>query len=149
MVLSCSSEPKIVIDKNHITNSYWNNYNNSIQVFKMKVKKDSIINTNAPNFKDNNGWNLFHKLEIDSTFYFGYNGLNLKKDKPLLKGKIHFDKDNGFDWYTADGKKSVIGSLENNSWYLFNGLTTNPFSIIVYIDENGVLNRFNKIASNY
>ena len=149
LLISCSSEPKIVITKKFISNKYWDNYNNAIQVNRMRVKKDSTLNVSASDFDTNTGWSLFHKLEMDSTSFFGYNGLNFKKDKPLLTGKVFFDRDNGFEWYTAKGNKKTVGELENETWYLISGLKTEPYEIIIYVDKNEQLHRFNKLASNF
>ena len=148
-LISCSSEPRIVITKKSISNEYWDSYNNAIHVDRMKIKKDSTIDVSTSDFDTNTGWSLFNKLEMDSTFYFGYNGLNIKKDKPLLTGKVFFDRDNGFEWYTGKGNIKIVGVLENETWYLISGLRTEPYELIIYVDENEQVHRFNKLASNF
>ena len=151
LLQSCSQEPKIVITKDYISNKYWDRYNNSIRVERMNLKKDSILNVFDSNFEKNipNHWNVSNKLEIDSAFYFGYNGLNIKEDKLKLKDKVYFNKSNGFNWYSNNGEREIIGQLKNNSWYKFSNLKTIPFYVYIYIDNEGKVHRFNVDMSNY
>jgi hypothetical protein len=115
----------------------------------MKVKKDSLLNVSSPDFDMNTGWILADKLEVDSLFYFGYSGLNTERTKVMLEGNIFFDKDNGFEWYTADGNKKTVGILQSETWYMFSQLKTEPYEILIYIDCNDQIHRFNKLASNF
>lgn len=148
---SCSLEPKIIITKDYINNKYWNNYNNAIHVEKLKLKKDSILDIFKPNFDSGgvNNWNVTNKLEIDSTFYFGYSGLNSKNDKKKMKGKISFINDNGFNWYSSKGSVDIIGKLQNNSWYKFSNLKSTPVYFYVYVDSEGNTHKFSEDLSNY
>lgn len=149
---SCSQEPKILITKDYISNKHWDNErNNAIHVEKMKVKNGVILDATSPAFDKEilSNWDLNDKLVVDSTFYFGYSGLNIKKDKIKLKGKIFFNRDNGFEWYSANGDKTSIGSLENNTWYKFSGLRTIAYYVYIYVDEEGELHRFNVNMANY
>ena len=151
LIMSCSLDPKIEITKDYISNKDWDEYNNSIHVEKMKVNKDSILNIFDANFKEDipNHWNITNKLEVDSTFYFGYSGLNIKEDKVKLQDKVFFNKDNGFTWYSADGNTNIVGSLENNTWYKFSDLKTIPYYIYIFVDNTGKVHRFNVDMSNY
>lgn len=148
---SCSQEPKIVINEDYIINRHWDNYNNDIHVEKMKLKKDSVLDIFSSDFKKEvpNHWNITNKLEADSTSYFGYSGLNIKKNKVKLKDKIFFNKDNGFEWYSESGNKTVVGSLEKDTWYKFSNLRTVAYYIYVYVDNEGELHRYNVNMSNY
>ncbi len=156
---SCSEEPKIVIAKDYIINKHWDDErNNAILVERMKLKKDSVLNIFSSDFKGEipNHWNITNKLEVDSTFMYSYAGLNSKEDRVKLKGKIFFNKDNGFYWnfgntYYGHKKtdKNVIGSLENNTWYKFSDLKTIAYYVYVYIDGEGKVHRFNVNMSNY
>jgi len=149
---SCSQEPKIVITKDYISNKHWDNErNNAILVEKMKVKKGDALDATSPDFDKEirSDWDLNDKLEVDSTFYFGYSGLNIKEDKVKLQGKVFFNKDNGFEWYSANGNKTIIGSLKNNTWYKFSGLKTIAYYVYIYVDSTGKVHRFNVNMSNY
>jgi len=156
---SCSQKPKIVITKDYISNTHWDDErNNAILIEKMKLKKDSLLNIFSPDFKKeiSNHWNITNKLEVDSTFMYSYAGLNIREDKVKLKGKIFFNKDNGFYWnfgntYYGHKKtdKNVIGSLENNTWYKFSDLKTIAYYVYVYVDSTGKVHRFNVNMSNF
>lgn len=148
---SCSIGPKIVITKNFISNQYWDDYNNAIHVQKMKIIKDSVLDISDSNFNKNtpNHWNITNKLEVDSTFYFGYSGLNENQNNVKLKGRVYFTKANGFLWYTDNGNKSIVGSLENNTWYKISDLKNIPFYVYVFIDNKGNSHIFKVDNSNY
>ncbi|PQJ16575.1 hypothetical protein [Aureicoccus marinus] len=149
---ACSQEPKIVITKEHIVNKYWDDdRNNSILIEKMMLKKDSVLDIFSSDFRSEipNHWNIINKLEVDSTSYFGYSGLNIKKDKKKLNSPIFFNKNNGFEWYSANGNKTIIGNLETNTWYKFSNLTTSAYYVYIYVDKEGKTHRFNVNMSNY
>jgi hypothetical protein len=148
-----------VITKDYISNKHWGDErNNAILIEKMKLKKDSLLNIFDPNFKKEipNHWNITNKLEVDSTFRYSYAGLDSKGDRVKLKGKVFFNKDNGFYWnfgntYYAHKKtdKSTIGSLENNTWYKFSDLKTTAYYVYIFVDDKGKVHRFNVNMSNY
>ena len=156
---SCSQKPKIVITKDYISNTHWDDErNNAILIEKMKAKGGGILNATSPDFDKEirSNWDLNDKLEVDSTFRYSYAGLNSREDKVKLKGKIFFNKDNGFYWnfgstYYGHKKtdKNVIGSLENNTWYKFSNLKTNAYYVYIYVDSTGKVHRFNVNMSNY
>lgn len=151
---SCSQEQetKIVITKDYISNEHWDDErNNAILIERMKLKKDSLLDIFSSDFEKEipNHWNITNKLEVDSTSYFGYSGLNIKKDKVKLKGKIFFNKNNGFEWYSANDDKTIIGSLENNTWYKFSSLKTIAYYVYIFVDDTGKIHRFNVNMANF
>lgn len=151
LLQSCSQGQEIVITKEYIKNGYWSEFNNAIHLEKMKVRKDSLLDIFSPSFKNNvpNHWNITDKLEIDSTFYFGYSGLDTDAGKTKLQGKIYFNKNNNFKWYSNNGKTDTIGELEKKTWYKFSKLKTTPYYVYVYVDSIGKVHRFNIDMSNY
>ncbi|WP_350288846.1 hypothetical protein [uncultured Croceitalea sp.] len=148
---SCSNDIEIVITREYIDNGYWDEYNNAIHVEKMKVKNGGVLDVLSIEFDKEirSNWDLNDKLEVDSTFYFGYNGLNVKKDKKKLKNKIFFNRDNGFEWYSNKVSKSKIGLLQNNTWYKFSRLRPIAYYVYIYIDDTGEAHRYNVNMSNY
>lgn len=148
----------IIITKDYIINEYWSDKNNTIFIERMKVTDDSL-NIFAQDFKEEpNHWNIVNKLEVDSSFIYGYNGGNenspysSKVPSPLLQRKVFFDRDNGWFWFYNNYKgaiKSELGSLEKNTWYKFSRLTNSAFYIYVYIDSIGQAHTFNVNLDNY
>lgn len=164
--LTISSCNKIRITKEYIENDYWNDYNNAIQITKMKVI-DSTLNVLSSDFEtEPNHWNIVNKIEIDTSFYASYSGLNdIYSNKSKLKGKVYFDKDNGWKWLYKSSlypnqemlnwslraqEKVTIGKLENSTWYRFSGLKMNAnFYIYVYVDNNGNAHNFGINLANW
>lgn len=157
---SCSQQgPKIVITKDYISNKHWDDErNNAILVERMKVKNGGVLDATSPDFDKEirSDWDLNDKLEVDSTFRYSYAGLDSKGDRVKLKGKVFFNKDNGFYWNFGntyyDHKKTdknVIGSLENNTWYKFSNLKTIAYYVYVFVDDTGKLHRFNVNMANF
>ena len=144
----CFTE-KIEITSVYIINSNWNkraeNINsNSIQIVKLKVKKDSTIN----HLSVLNQVELFNKLEEDTTFNWAAN-VKVKKGENYNNKKFFFNKDNGFDWWSKDGvrKTKIIGKLEKNSWYEITRLSYYYF--ILYIDTAEKVHRYAITQANY
>ena len=145
LLVNCDNR-RIVITKDHIINEYWSEKNNSIHIKRMKVI-DSSLNIFAQDFREEpNHWNIVNKLEVDSSFIYGYNGGNenspysSKVPSPLLQRKVFFDRDNGWFWFYNNYKgaiKSELGSLEKNTWYKFSNLVSDPIDYYVYIDSIG------------
>jgi len=152
---SCLSEPKIIINRDHIINHYWNDKNYSIKIEKMFIKKDSILNIFDSNFKESpNNWDIANKLEVDSSFVYSYTGLG-KRDVKVLN-KIYFNKSNQFSWNFGDTfynhKKTdikVIGELQKSTWYKFSNLKSMEYYIYVFVDSDGNIHRFNQNLSNF
>jgi hypothetical protein len=157
---SCSpQEPKIVITKDYIINKHWDDKrNNAILIERMKVKNGGILDANSPDFDKEirSNWDLNNKLEVDDTFRYSYAGLDIKGDRIKLKGKVFFNKDNGFYWNFGSTyydhkktEKNTIGRLENNTWYKFSDLKTIAYYVYIYVDNLGELHRYNVNMSNY
>lgn len=136
-------KPEIIITREYIINGYWNEHAREIIIEKMKVKTDSVINYSRINV------DLQLKLMVDSTFIYHAYVSVIKRAHS--KTKIYFNKDNGFTWTKQNSNSSfkTIGDLEKNTWYKFSELVTFPYYVFVYIDSNGVVNRYNLNLSNY
>ena len=150
LLFSCIKE--IEITKEYISNENWDDKsNNSILIQKMLVI-DNSLNIFDPDFvMEPNHWNIVNKLELDSSFVSSYWGLNTSdKDRPKLKGKVYFDKNNGWNWYVNGIKKPTIGNLRNNTWYKFSELTMNTaYYKYVYVDSNGKTHVFSVNLANF
>ena len=148
LLVSCGKN--IEITNEYVYNEYWNEYNNAIGIEKMKVI-DSTLNIFSEDFQEeSNHWNIVNKLEIDSTFNCYYGGLNINyPNKPKLKGKVNFDKYNGWNWSLNGDEKQRIGKLKNNTWYKFSYLTTSAMYKYVYVDSIGKTHVFTANLDNY
>lgn len=162
--LSCKkNERKVTIDRTQIFNSYWNEFNFSLRVDSMYVKKDSVLDIFGDSFDKNlpNHWNISNKLETDSTHYFGFTlnyfkhstdiseNAEMKSDENKIKPTVYFNKNNGFTWYSSKGKQEIIGELKNDCWYRFSQLTGVGIIYFVYVDSSGVTYSFQQNLSNY
>jgi len=146
-ITNCDNR-RIVITKDYIINDFWmeKRNNNSILIKKM-ILKDSALSIFSKEFEDkHDNLDIINKLEIDSSFIYGYNGGNENKPyssespSPSLKNKVYFDKDNGWVWFFKNYKGDVryrIGKLQNDTWYKFSGLINKPIDYYVYIDSLG------------
>lgn len=146
----CSLKKETEITSEYIINQNWSKNRgraggNSIQIVKLKVKKDSLISP----FKNLDQAELLTKLEHDSTFIYSAN-IKIGAEESYSEKKIYFDKDNGFYWWTNFGnsKTKTIGRLKPNSWYEFTRLKPYPYYII-YIDSAYGVHRFSLNQSNY
>ena len=150
-IFSCSQKPKIIITKEYIINKHWNEYNNAIHVEKMKTKNGHVLSVFSKSFDSiiRSNWDLNNVLQADTTFYFGYSGLNTKKDKIKLKDTVYFNRENGYHWYVNNEKRSKIGVLENKNWYKFSRLRSTAYYVYIYVDSIGEIHRFNVNMSNY
>jgi hypothetical protein len=151
VLLFTSCQDKIKVTKEYIENGYWNNQNNAIYIEKMKVT-DSTLDIFASDFKEEpNHWNIVNKIEIDNSFSASYSGLNdFAPNKPKLKGKIYFNKDNGWKWLVNGQEKEIIGELKSKTWYKFTGLKMNTaYSLYVYVDSSGVVHTYGVNLANF
>jgi hypothetical protein len=149
LIFICSNK-EIIIEKNYIENSNWNEHtNNSIKIERMKIIDPSLNIFSSSFKKEPNHWNIVNKLKVDSTFICSYFGLNYANNKPKLKGKVFFNKSNGWDWNINGKKKSTIGELKNENWYKFSELHTSAIYNYVYVDSIGGTHVFTANLSNY
>jgi hypothetical protein len=143
-------DKKIEITTEYIINPNWSKKSeeegaNTIEVKKMKVKRDSTINP----FTNLNQSEILSKLEYDSLFSFFAN-VKIKSHESYQKKKIYFSKENDFYWrhdVYGNIKAKVIGKLETNNWYEFSKL--NYYSYILYIDSLGKVHRYTINQVNY
>jgi len=148
LLISCENR-KIEVTNEYILNEYWDDYNNAIEIQKMKVI-DSSLNIFSKDFRiESNHWNIANKLQIDSTFNCYYSGLNFMKNKPKLKGKIYFNKENDLTWIVNGEKKQIIGNLKNNTWYKFSRLKNGTFHQYIFVDSIGKTHKFSVNLDNY
>ena len=148
LLSGCFNE-KIDITTEYIINESWSNKAekigaNSIEIVKLKLKKDSMINS----FTDLSQGEILNKLEEDTSFGWVAN-VKIQKGGNYNTKKVLFNKDNGFDWWGKDGirKTKIIGKLEKNSWYKISRLSYYYF--IIYIDSVENVHRFVINQTNY
>tara|TARA_Y100000766_G_C18867767_1_gene586676 strand:- start:1111 stop:1545 length:435 start_codon:yes stop_codon:yes gene_type:complete len=131
---SCWEEKFVVITKDYVINSGWHEFNNFIDIDKMKPKNDSIsIDIRNPGYMK-----LYRGLIEDTSFSYSanvkYNG------EDYSKRKVYFNKDNGFPWYSDPHKASdkyILGKLQQETWYLLS--TPNHILHYIYIDKSDSL----------
>jgi len=140
---------RIVITSEYIINENWTKQgeetsSNSIEVKKMKVKKDSTINP----ISNLNQSEILEKLEVDSSFIYTAN-VKINQNESYKEKKIYFNRDNGFFWWTSRGEKKnkILGKLQTNAWYEISRL--NYYYYVVYIDSVDKVHRFVINLANY
>lgn len=145
----CSNK-KIEITSEYIINENWNNKDeyigsNSIEIKRMKVKKDSMIDP----FAELNQADILDKLEVDSSFIYTAN-VKFKNGEEGSSGKkIYFNGDNGFYWWANQGERKtrVLGKLQTNSWYEISRLSY--YYYVIYIDSADKVRQFIVNLANY
>ncbi|RAJ06807.1 hypothetical protein LX64_01934 [Chitinophaga skermanii] len=136
---------KIAITADYIINPNWDEYENSITIQKVKVRKDSTLN---PFLKLSQN-EILERLEVDTSFCF--TGSVKFNGEQYSKRKVYFNKKNNFYWWSENRKKKkeTIGNLEKNTWYQFSGLISYPNYLYIYIDSMNQPHRFDVNQSNY
>ena len=147
---------KIEITAEYIINETWTkerekSWHNSIEVMKMKVKKDSVVNP----FGKLSQSDLLAKLEDDSSF-LRFAKVKIGQGENYSNKKIFFNKYNGFYWesrlpYDDGDTTKSIGALQPYNWYKFSdlGLIAHPYFIFVYVDSVSHVHGFNVNLPNY
>ena len=143
-------DKKIEITTEYIINPNWSKKSeeegaNTIEIKRMKVKKDSIINP----FTNLNQSEILEKLEYDSSFSYFAN-VKIKPRESYHTQKIYFNKENDFYWLHdvyGNIKSKVLGKLEVNNWYEFSKL--NYYYYVVYIDSLNKVHRYTINQVNY
>ncbi|MFT3980773.1 MAG: hypothetical protein QM687_09915 [Ferruginibacter sp.] len=150
IIISACSDDKTEINSEFVINGSWSKKgekdgSNSIQIVKMNVKKDSTINPYINLSQEE----LLNKLEYDSTFLYTAN-VKIKDNENYREGKIYFDKENEFYWWSSGGnsKTKILGKLKAGSWYEFTRLKPYPY-YIVFIDGTSAVHRFDINQVNY
>ena len=132
--ISCNNHKAVTITKDYVINPNWDKVDNSLAVYRMKLKDSS----KRINLKDPTEPELYYGLIEDSTFSFHtnikYNG------EDYAKRKVYFNRNNGLSWGRLNDRHSnyeqdVIGVLEKNTWYLLAGLSKLRTLYYVYIDN--------------
>ena len=153
-MVSCTQK-RLEITSEYIINENWSKKgeqisSNSIDIDRMKIVTDSIINP----FSDLLQAELLSKLIVDSSFMY-YANIKINDKEVYANKKIFFNLDNGFFW--RDGKNNyeasstkTIGNLQKGNWYRFSslGLLSTQF-IYVYVDSTNKTHRFNVMHSNF
>lgn len=145
IIVFCSCRNKIIITKNYIYSTSWEN--GEYQGF--KIAKIKIVDTTVSVFDKNFNPNDLAKYIVDSSFCFGVVSTVETRTK---KEKIFFDKTykdlqwfkclNGFD------RIHQIGLLSNNTWYIIKGLHgTEDF--FVYIDNESIAHTYSLGPTNW
>ena len=155
MLVGCTDK-KIEITSEYIINENWTkkkekDWGNKIEIYKLKVKKDSIINP----FLELSQVAVLPKLEVDSTFY-RHAVIRIDAGKDYRTQPIYFNKPNNFYWNTQEWPNNVdsvetIGNLKKDNWYRFSelGLLAHPYFIYVYVDSTNRVHRFDINLANY
>lgn len=132
------------------------------------ITKDKIVNENwSPDPREGRNGMTIQKVTVvnDSIKYYlekGFLNENDFRDNPTFHYRAHFGKrevkevnfgtEYNWKWIDVDTKNEIskIGSLENDTWYKFSGLTNNTkFFLYVYIDEKGLSHQHSVNRSNY
>jgi len=135
---------RIEITREYIRNGNWNDKAHTIEIIRMRVKKDSMIN-----LADLTEWEVRRKLVDDSSFHF-FGGPSPSKGS-VSKAKFYFNKENEFTWIKANLREYVrtIGDLEKGNWYKFSHLVSFPYFIYIYVDNTNNVHRVDVNLSNY
>ena len=144
--LTKCTQQKIEITTEYIINGNWNEQARAIQICKMKLKKDSTIDHTTTYQGE-----ILDKLIEDSSFIYHAN-IRLKGlEVSYSRKRVYFNRDNGFEWGdgTLEGRRKVLGKLEQKNWYRFSYLVTYRDYLYIYIDSVGKLYRFDVNLSNY
>lgn len=142
LTLGCK-EKEVTITKDYVINPNWDEVDNSFAVYRMKLKDSSQI----IDLKDPSEPELYHGLIKDTSFSFvtnvEYNG------EDYAKRKVYFNRNNGFAWTKSPDidhdwiKYETIGELQQETWYLFYGLSKiHTTAYYVYIDSSDSLHVF-------
>lgn len=146
---ACANK-KIEITTDYIINPNWTKQNekvgaNNIEIKKMHIKRDSILNPFADVSQDE----ILSKLEVDSNSIYFANVI-IKPSDTYKHKKIYFDRENDFYWIKdkyGNERVKVIGKLELNNWYEISKL--NYYSFFVYIDSLSNVRRYTINQANY
>lgn len=144
LLFGCSikNKGKITITRDYIINPNWNEVNNSLTVYKMKLK-DS---TQTIDLTDPSEAELYHGLVKDSSFL--YSTKIRHNDEDYTKQKVYFNKYNGFEWCDlnnmhSDCEKRTLEELKQETWYLFYGLSNiHTTAYYAYFDTSDKLHLF-------
>jgi hypothetical protein len=145
LLISCNPfDPgEIVLTRTYISNEAWDDYNNQIKVEKMQIRDSvQIIRTDLNSISKN-----FTLLQVESAYIYEYSGFRDKRPNP--KGKVYFNKDNGWKWvkvasnYKDNERYTTIGNLQKDQWYRFSNLRgKGGFFIYAYVDQKGDLHQY-------
>ena len=142
-IVSSCKEREVIITKDYVTNPNWSESNNDFAIYMMKPKDSS----KTIDLKDPSEPELYHGLIEDTTFSYTanveYNG------EDYAKRKVYFNSDNGFVWRKPpnidpdrSSKYETIGELQQNTWYLFAGLSQFKALYYVYVDASDSIHVF-------
>lgn len=139
-------EKRIEITNEFIVNDHWDGkYNNAIQIDKMIVLDKRLDVFSKGFIKNSLYWDFENSLEKDNSFTCSY-----WRNKPYIKGKVYFDKNNGWNWNVNGIEKPTIGKLENGNWYKFSKLLMNTkYYKYVFVDSIGKTHVFSVNKANY
>src|ERR1043165_7759048 len=121
---SCINK-EVHITSEYIINPNWNEQANYIQITRMNLKKDSIIDLNNLNQVD-----VVKRLEPDSSFIYRAN-VTIDRGESYKDKKILFTKNNNFYWRgkTFNDTTKIIGKLQSGYWYKFSYLVTHAYYV--------------------
>lgn len=146
-LVGCNTEKEVTITKDYVVNPNWDKTANTFSVVKMNLKD----NSNSINLKFVSPPELLNKLEKDNSFSYianvEYNG------QKYSERKVYFERNNGFLWWgnlhNPNSTKEILGKLQQETWYLFGGLSNTHTLYYAYIDSIGNLHSFRISASSW
>lgn len=145
-LLGCFEKKQIVITKDYIINPNWNDKVNLLEINKLNVNENFIINLDSLTQVD-----LLGNFSEDSLWGYSANVI-IKSTESYKTKKIYFNEFNGFYWIprrSDENNIEKIGSLQNNQWYKFSYLLPYPYHIYVYIDSTDKIHRYGVDMSNW
>jgi len=116
-IMSGCNKKDVTITKDYVINPNWDEVENSIFVYKMRIKDSS----QALDIKDPSTDELRYGLIKDTSFSYSanvmYNGVDYSDRK------VYFNRDNGFSWRNmnercSDCRRKVLGEFQSGTWYL-------------------------------
>lgn len=135
-IYKCQNDNKIIITKNYIYNSHWDESRYlTISISKLILNKN-ILNKDLESLQ---GFEIYNFSKVDTSFIFE----GFKKNNVLKK--IYFtEKNDDLLWRKSnnlDSEFSILGALKPNTWYRFDNLHE-KWIYYVYIDKNEVSHIF-------
>ena len=140
---------EVIITKDYVTNPEWSETNNSLRIYKMRLKNGPGVNPEKTSPDE-----LLKRFETDTSFASSanviYNG------EKYSQRKVYYNQENNFLWYrlTFDSKvidtengRNIIGELERDNWYKLSGLSSVKTLYYVYINPDGKSTVFEVSAS--
>ena len=131
ILLSSCLNKEIEVTPAYIINGNWDDEVHSIEIIKMRLKKDSILPYTGIGQAD-----ILGKLEDDSSFIY-YAIVEKRPGESYNDARIYFDRDNGFSWSkrNSDDTTNILGRLKPSNWYRFENINLAGKTLYVGVDS--------------